>query len=647
MNRSWLPLLMILLILPLPLAAAEGDLTIIHTNDLHSHLQGFSPEIDYTPATTGDDRTVGGWARIATVIRQEKIRAAEHPVLVLDAGDFLMGSLFHLAGREEAFELRLMKDMGYDAVTLGNHEFDLRPDGLARIIQAAQTKGGLPELVSANIQFSPGDPRDTPLRLLATGGAIKPYTMLTRGGMRIGIFGIMGRDATEVAPFATPVHFADPIDTAREMVKLLREREKADVVICLSHCGWNKIKSPSEDELLAENVPGIDIIIGGHTHTALTRPIIAGNTIIVQAGAYGTYAGVLKVRREKNRVALSDYRLVAIDDSVPGDAAIQKKIESYAAVVDRDILRTKGLSARTVIAHTAFDLNIQEEESNLGNLIADSIRWYANRHDYDPRDPATKIVVALESNGVIRDDLLKGRTGNVTVSDAFRAVPLGIGTDDTPGYPLLSCYLTAQEIKKMLEIITSVYPRKGPTYFLQISGLTFTYNPWRMIFDRVTNIRMGSDEEGYAPLDYSGGNKKLYRVAANIYNAAFLKVVGDYTWHLLDIVPKDRRGAPIGDLSLCRIDADKSRNGIQELKEWTGFLDYLKSFPDTDGDGIPDIPQKYRGQLGRITRQTSLNPLALVARPGTTTTIALAGGALLVLFCLLAAFLVRKRKRRP
>ena len=109
--------LVAILFLPGILFGEEKAITIIHTNDLHSHILGFSPNIDYRPDITGGDATQGGWARVATVIKQEKEKR-NHPVLVLDGGDFLMGSLFHMIAREEAIEPRLMKDMGYDALTL-------------------------------------------------------------------------------------------------------------------------------------------------------------------------------------------------------------------------------------------------------------------------------------------------------------------------------------------------------------------------------------------------------------------------------------------------------------------------------------------------------------------------------------------------
>jgi len=628
------------------LFAGEKVLTIIHTNDLHSHLQGFSPNIDYRPDITGGDGTRGGWARIATVLKQEREKR-KHPVLVLDGGDFLMGSLFHMISREEAVELRLMKDMGYDAITLGNHEFDLKPRGLAQILQSAAAKGGMPTIVFSNAIFSKESDRDDTLEEVFNKGLVKPYIVLEKDGMKIGIFGLMGKDAAEKAPFASPIKFGNPVETAKEMVKVLREKEKVDMVICLSHSGLSKNKSRSEDEILARKVQGIDVIVGGHSHTRLEQPLVVNSTLILQASAYGKCVGVLDLLWDQGKAKLQNYRLIDIDSTIPGDMALQKKIESFTATIDRDVLKEVNLSSTMVIGKTAFDLRIGEEESSLGNLIADSIRWYVDKHDYNPNDPATKVVVAIESNGVIRDNLLRGKTGALAVGDVFRSIPLGIGMDDTMGYPLISCYLYAAEIKKALEILTSVYPRKGSSYFLQVSGLKFTYNPRRVIFDRVTQIWLGNEEEGYVPLDYSESNKKLYRIAANIYNATFLKIVGKYTYQILNIVPKDRNGAPVTDLSAFRVDADKNRPGVQELKEWIGLMEYLKSFPDTNGDGLPDIPEKYKGKLGRIVKEASLNPLSLLSR-GTMVTWAAFSGVvlLLMLFGLLVVFIGKKVRRR-
>jgi 5'-nucleotidase / UDP-sugar diphosphatase len=627
-----------------PASARETIFTFIHTNDLHSHMMPFAPELDFVPEQTNVDRTLGGWARIATLIQGERVKRT-NPVFVLDAGDFTMGSLFHMLAREEALELRLMKEMGYDIVTLGNHEFDLFPNGLARIIDTAHGRGGLPEIVFSSALFSQESSKDDTLEEVFRSGLVKAYTIREADGLRIGFFGVMGRIAAGDAPFASPVKFRDPVETAREMVQLLREREKVDVVVCLSHGGLY-IGKTSEDEELARKVPGIDIIVSGHSHTYLDQPLVVKNTLIVQAGEYGKAVGVMDLAWDGEALQMKEYRLVRIDDSIPADPATQGKIDSFIHMIDERVLSEHGLTYRQVIGKTDFDLEIVEDESTLGNLIADSIRWYVNKHDHDPSDAVTEVKVAIEANGVIRDSLMAGKSGNLAVADVFRTIPLGIGMDDTMGYPLVTCYVYASEIKKAMEIVASVYPLKGSAYFLQVSGIKFTYNPYRVLFDRVTNVWIGSEEEGYEPLDYSSSNKTLYRVAANIYDTTFLKVIGGFTYNLLNIVPKNRDGEPIEDLAAYRVDADKSREGIQELKEWVGVVEYIRSFEDRTGDGLPDIPEKYREPLGRIVKEASLNPVNLLSR-GTVATWAVFGILVLVLAGLaLASSVAVKRIRR-
>ncbi|TFH42907.1 MAG: bifunctional metallophosphatase/5'-nucleotidase [Chrysiogenales bacterium] len=646
MKRIARLLCIVLTILPLAVHAGEQKLTFIHTNDLHSYFLGIAPGIDYTPQVTGDDGTKGGWARIMTVIKNVKAERTG-PVLLLDGGDFLMGSLFHMVSRERALELRLLHKMGYDVATLGNHEFDLRPSGLARILNSARDAGTLPHIVSSNVIFSTESGKDDTLEAAFRAGLVRPYTVIEKQGVKIGFFGLIGKEAAEVAPFAKPVTFEDPVIAARRMVATLRNDEKVDVIVCLSHSGLklNDLSS-SEDVLLAREVPGIDIIISGHTHTPLEKPIVEGSTIIVQAWCYGRWVGVLDVSLKDGRTSMDGYRIQVIDDSIPGDPAITAAVEGYKAEVSGRVLAPMGLAFDSIIAHTPFDLTIGVEESNLGNLIADASRSYVNRFVHDPGDPDSKVVAAIDSNGLIRESVLRGKTGRVSVSDLFNALPLGIGVDDTMGYPMITMYLNASELKKGLEILTSVYPLKNEDYFLQISGLRFTYNPRRMFFDRVTGIEIGSEEEGYEVLDYSTSNDKLYRVAANIYNATFLKIVGNFTMNILTIVPKDRQGNPINDLAEALVDADPNRPGIQEAKQWVGLLQYVRGFKDITGDGLPDIPEKYRGKLGRIVMEPSLNPVSLLRR-GTRVTwlafgifLAVAGG---IGF---AGFIVTKRLRK-
>lgn len=631
--------------------AQERVLTIVHSNDLHSHLLGAAPNLDYTPATVNDDDTLGGWARIATIIQQVRAQRT-HPVLVLDAGDFLMGSLFHLASREAAHELQLLKIMGYDAVALGNHEFDLKPDGLARILNAADRHGRLPALVCSNLIFDPDDSDDDSLAQAFERGLIRPYRVLERNGLRIGLFALVGRDAAEVAPFASPVTFGDPVATARRMVGVLRDQEQVDVVVCLSHSGLSSDPQRSEDENLARQVNGLDIIVSGHTHTRTTGPRTVNGTLIVQAWEYGKQIGVLDVTVASGGTTLKDYALIDVDDRIAGNPDISARIVAAQEQIDREVLAPADLAFDRVLAQTTFDLDITTAESNLGNLIADAIGWYVNRYAADPADPVSRVAVAIISNGVIRDPILRGKTGNVTVGDAFRAIPLGIGFDpqQSLGYPLIAFYIYPAELKKGFEILTSIYPLKGSDYFLQFSGARITYNPHRLLFDRVTKIELGNETDGYTPLDCSRSNQTLLRVAADIYNATFLKIVGNFTWHILDIVPKDRQGNPITDLKTVRVDMDPATSGIQELKEWRGVLEYIRSFPDTTGDGLADIPPRYRGPLGRNTIAASWNPYHLVKGGPSLTWLALAiVMTLLTLVGLVVWLLIRwlVHRRRP
>ncbi|MCX7031950.1 MAG: bifunctional UDP-sugar hydrolase/5'-nucleotidase [Spirochaetes bacterium] len=628
--------------------AEERLLTIVHTNDMHSHLQGFSPEGDFSPLVTGNDATIGGISRLASLIRGVRAGRA-NPVLAIDAGDFLMGSLFHMVSREEAVELRLLKAIGYDAVGLGNHEFDLMPDGLARILSAAYDRGGLPLVVFSSAVFDAKSSKDDSLQQAFDRGLVKRHAVIDAGGLKVGLFGVIGDEAAEVSPFASPVTFRPAAEVAKEMVTLLREQEKVDLVVCISHSGLWADPEKSEDELLAKAVPGIDIIISGHTHTRIDKPRVAGSTIIVQAWEHGKQLGVLDLAIDAGKVSLKAWKALPVDDATAGDWLVQGAVDAAIAEIDRAVLAPHGLAYRQEIVETSADMTMANDECGLGNLVADAIRWYANTAAADPADP-TPVAVAFESNGIIRDDILKGSTGRIQVSDLFRVLPLGVGMDGTMAYPLIGVYLTAGEIKKALEIVTSIYPMKGSDYFLQCSGLRFAYNPNRMLFDRVTRIDLGSEEEGWTPLDYSVSNRQLYRIVANLYNATFLKIVGNYTYHVLDIVPKDREGKPIADLVAARLDADRSAPGIQELKSWVGLMEFVRTFPDPDGDGVPEVPAKYLSKLGRNLREPSWSPASLVSHASWVTWavigVAAVALAIVVLLVVLIVKIVRRIRRR-
>ncbi|MFQ5629012.1 MAG: bifunctional metallophosphatase/5'-nucleotidase [bacterium] len=623
--------------------------TIIHTNDLQSKLSGLGPNADYSPLRTGDDHTIGGIARVATVIKELKNRAPEQ-TLVFDGGDMLMGSLFHTVAREQGGELRIMAEIGYDAMTAGNHEFDFGPDGLARILQSAANRGALPQIVLANAVFDDNDPGDDTLAQLFENGSIRPYTVLSRNGLKIGVVGLMGKDAAEVAPFSRPVTFADPIESAKAVVKTLKEKEHVDLIIALSHSGVRKNPGDGtwrgEDIELARAVPEIDVVVGGHSHTLLREPIMVSKTPVVQAGEHGQHVGVLNLEIVDGQIKVQDYRIVEINDDIPGDPHVQAEVERLKTVVDSLILQPLGYTFEQPLMETKFDLNIALRETNLGNLVADAIRWGIDRSEATNGNSVSKLDVVIEANGQIRDHILKGERGVQQVSDLFRPVGLGIGVvEKTPGYPLVKFYVTTQEIKRALEVLTTVHPMKGPSYHLQVSGMRFRYNPNRLMFDRVIDVEIETDSGAFVSLDLSSSNNKLYSIGTNYYVASFIKLIGSFTYGILEIAPKHEDGRPVENMREALVDANPEQAGIQELKEWVVFLDFIRSFSDNDGDGIADMPERYRTPEGRIVKVESWNPV-LFFKNATYLTWGATGVVIVVIVGVFLAAVVFWRRRR-
>lgn len=619
-------------------ADTGGKLTILFTHDLHSH---FLP--DRVPKPGGGYATQGGYARLARLIGQERERSPGQSVLV-DVGDIAMGTLFHTEFREEALELRLMGEMGYDAATLGNHDYEFLPAGLAAMLRTARARGcRLPLLVASNVVFTKDDPRDAPLKAAFTEYPVTPYAVLERNGIRIGLFGIMGRDAAEDNPFAAPVTFADIVERSKNVVDHLRNKEKVDLVVCLSHAGTQSVKSRSEDEILAGKVPGIDVIISGHTHTVLPEPIRIDRTIIVAAGAYGAYLGVLNldVSREVGARVVS-YRLEAVSPDVAEDPGIAKKIEAFKKLIEQRYLIDSGNRHDQVIAETAFDLPSPAyrqgilAEMGLGDLITDAFRFAVRQAE---GKNYRYVHIAVTADGIIRDTFL---TGGITVADVFKVLSPGLGMDDRAGHPLVTFYLTGEEIRRMLEVQTSIAPIKHGAQ-LQVSGVRFTFNPHRIPFDRVLSVTVQDEDGAFRPLQHG----KLYRICVNAYMAGMLNYVRKASHGLIQFVPKNDQGSPVTDWKAVRVDADAGAEGIQELKEWVSLALYLKSLPDRNGNGVPDLPERYRNPDGRNVAVPSWNPVDLLGGAGWITWAALAAAAVvLVILALVLWWIVRLVRRR-
>ncbi len=583
---------------------SAAPLTILFTHDTHDH---FDP----------DAADQGGYVRLASLLKDRRSQA-QGPVLTVDAGDFSMGSLFQTIYATDAPELRAMGLMKYDAVTLGNHEFDYRLDGVSQMLTSAVSKGqdvGLPKLVQANYK-PPKEAREAWEAWNRYG--ITEYAVLEREGtdgsrVRAAVFGLMGEDADECAPMSGIRDFEPIVEAAERVVREIQEKETVDYIICLSHSGTDE-DGKGEDYELARKVKGIDVIVSGHTHSVTKEPIRVKDTLIVSAGEYARNLGELVIARgEDGALELQRYTLYPVDGSVPDDPEMAALTASFRTQVEQSFLSRYGLGYHQELSKvTGRDFTIPETGDLIGRAYISAIQK-AEGEAYVPVD------FAVAPAGVIRDSL---RTGPVTTSEAFDILSLGFGGDGTPAYPLVSVYLTGADLKNAFEVDASISGIM-PAAALYGAGMEWTYNPHRMLLDRVTDCAQVL--EGGRTADIQ--DDRLYRVAADLYSGQMLGAVESKSFGFLSVTPRDEQGEPVTDLeSRILHNPDGS-----ELKAWYALAAYLQGQEEV----LPGESCK--------TVIPSLNPIALLRHPGPPTLLVLAG---IVLAAALAGVGIRRLLRR-
>ncbi len=586
------------LLLSATFAQAGGQsIKILFTHDMHSSV---------TSATVFDNGGLtesGGFARLYTAIQRERAQDPDDTLLV-DAGDYSIGTLFQVLETTQSPELCLMGKMGYDAVTAGNHEFDFTGEGFAKSLEAARKSGGLlPEYVMSNVTVTEG----SELKQAIADYGVKDYVVIDKNGVRIGIYGLMGEEASADAPMSAPAEFGDIIEASKRIVPILKEQEKVDLVVCLSHSGTWEDKNVSEDELLAKAVPGIDVIISGHTHTVLQQPVIAGNTIIVSGGADSDYLGVLDITNDGGW-KVNSYKLVKIDQSVADDPAIASEIDTYKVLVD-EYLKAYGMQSGDVIADSPYqfdDIDYMFDNPgnySLGDITSDAFLYSVKQAEGDDYEQVDVSVVPM---GTIRASINKG---GVTAADAFKILSMGTGPDGLSGFPLISVYLYGWELKNVCEVDASISSIMGDAQ-LFLSGLKYTYNPNRLIFNKVTDavlVREDGSTEAIEP-------DKMYRVVCGLYSGQMLSYVKSKSFGIISLTPKDKDGGEITDYSKQIIYADKNGQK-QEIKEWQAVADYLKSFGNNGTGAIPSVyaqAQQRKIENASIDIFSNLNTFALI-----------------------------------
>ena len=602
-------------------APPANTATILFTHDLHSH---------FLPQTTADGGESGGYARLKTAIDTEKTWNPD--ALLLDGGDFSIGSLVQTLYTTQAAELRTMGALGYDAATLGNHEFDHTGTGFARMLNAAVESGDtVPTLLEANYRPSDDNPDKAFIQQAMDDYGVQETLLLERGGVTYGIFGLMGMDSDDCAP-TSGFALEDAAQAAERCVASLRE-QGADLIICLSHSGTDEDPKLSEDELLAKAVDGIDVIISGHTHSTLTEPIVVNDTYIVSAGPYCENLGSLTLiwgGNDKKR--LRDYHLTPIDETLPEDPDIAAMVETWKDKVGDTYLARYGLTYDEVLATTGFDLNTPvsgvQEGNNLGELVADAFLWTVENLEADAPDENT---VSVTASGVLRAPL---RSGSLTTSQAFDVLSMGVGADDTSGFPLVGVYLTGKELKCVAEVDASVTPIM-PAAQLYVSGMRYSFNTNRMFFNRVYDARLLSGDGTEQEIV----DDQLYRVVTGMYSAQMLGTVKSKSMGLLSLEPKMADGSPVTDFNDCIL---RDRDG-NEIKEWYALASYLESFGE---DGVPERYASERGD-GRKDVSHSLSPAQLLrAWNWISWTVVLAVLAVIALVVLLVRLVLRRVRRK-
>lgn len=576
---------------------------VMFLHDTHSHLN------EFVTVENGESKVVGGFSRIQTLIMAKK---AENPdTLLLDAGDFSMGTLIQVIYEEEASELRMLGELGFDATTFGNHEYDYRADGLANMLNNAVDSGDkLPALVVCNVDWEgmqeKGLTEEQQLLQDAFGHyGVKDYIMVEKGDVIIAITGVFGEDCLDCV-VNCPLEFKNPVEAVKETVAEIKANEDPDMIVCVSHSGTWEDEAKSEDEILAKSVPELDLIISGHTHSKLSEPIVHGDTYIVSAMEYGKFLGSLTMTQKENgRWSMEQFELLGVDTSVEPDAETQQKIDEFMAMADSNYLEQFGFTREQVLCTNEVDFVTNSDterlhtEMNLGSIMADAYTYAVEKFSDTDSHP---VDVAVVPSGTIRDTYAKG---NITTEHVFNSFSLGIGADDIPGYPLISVYLTGAELKTAAEIDASISDLIT-TARLYTDGLYWNYNPNRMILNKVTDVYLCNGQEERVEIE----DDKLYRVVTDFYTSQMLGNVTNLSYGLLSIVPKFADGTPIEHYEDAIVMVDG-----RELKVWVAIAEYMTSFEDTDGDKVPNVPDKYAALEGRKVVEDSKNPIDLLKNP--------------------------------
>ncbi|APX10813.1 bifunctional metallophosphatase/5'-nucleotidase [Tateyamaria omphalii] len=454
------------------MASADYTLHILHTNDMHSRIESIN-RFDSTCNAEGEaeGECFGGVARVKSAIDAKKASLDNQNVVVLDAGDPFQGSLFYTTYKGAA-EAEFMEKIGYDAMAVGNHEFDDGPPKLAEFIDAVSFP-----VISGNLDLSAED---------TLSGKVENHVVLEVGGKKIGIVSALATDTVETSSPGPNVVFQDEIEALQADVATL-QGEGVDIIIALNHVGLNK------DLAIAEAVDGIDVVIGGHSHTLMSNddaetpayPTMVGDAAVAQAYAYTKYLGHLTVTFDDDgNVTAASGDPMLLDASVEPDADFLARIAEMGAPIEEMKTRVVAEAAEAIEGDRSV---CRAMECPMGSLIADAML---------DRVADQGIEIAIQNGGGIRASI---DAGEITMGEVLTVLPFQntLSTFQVPGSAIVAA------LENGVGQIED-----GAGRFPQVAGMSFAFDVSKPAGERVSDVMVGG-----APIEMD----KVYGVVSNNY----------------------------------------------------------------------------------------------------------------------------------
>lgn len=543
--------------------SAAFDLTILHTNDFHARVDQYNVSGAICGSAT-DVNCIGGYSRIQTLV--EQVRAAETNVLLLDAGDQFQGTLFYNLFKADIIT-ETMNALGYDAMTIGNHEFDDGPAELARLIDGAAFP-----IVSSNVDVSAE-------ALLA--GKVPTHITITKGTEVIGIVGVTTPETPDISSPGANVSFEDPVISAQAAVDALTA-QGVDKIIALSHMGYDA------DKAFAAAVTGVDVVIGGHSHTfvytptgatAFISPSLSLNAVgpyptvvaspdsepvlVVTAYQWGTLLGRLDVGFDADGI-VTEYagNPIYVNNPVTKSAAMETILDKYRPAIATLMATKVGTTTVALPINVSGARICRLGECLMGNLVADAMLWKANQ-EY----PTANYQIAFQNGGGLRADI---PAGPVTMGQVLTTLPFGNA--------IATFELTGTHVLAALEHSVRSYPAENGG-FLQTSGLRYYFDPSKPALSRITEVEVWNGT-AYEPLNPNS----VYKIVTNDFTRRGgdgYAMFRDYAINPYDFGPilAEAVADYFGDFSPV---APEIEGRIQLMPLSTS----TKTVEDDDGDGV-------------------------------------------------------------